>query len=391
MKTLIELYDVRPLENILATEVFRPERTVFLVPSEIAENQGMQDRVRAYLKGRGIETDLSVVSVDVNSVESVHKALSEVSEKWRDCALSITGGSDTSLFAAGLFAAGANIPVFTWSRTKQRFFNVQNAPFANVDTRFVRFSAADFLRMAGGNARQGRVDNRVLSRYLWLIEPFSQVFLERQRTWVHTTNWMQVAAPSEKGKTPSLHVSAPRVLKVTRERVTPDPETLSALAAIGMITDLSIGEEEISFSFADAQIRTWLRDTGSVLELLVYKACLDSGLFSEVQVSVIADWAPQKEIDGVSNEIDVVACRGIMPLFISCKTGDIKTEALNELAILRDRFGGGMAQALIVTAEPVVNAQRNRAADLSIAVCDREDLKEGALLQRIAEVIKLSF
>ena len=33
MKTLIELYDERPIENILATEVFRPERTVFLCPA----------------------------------------------------------------------------------------------------------------------------------------------------------------------------------------------------------------------------------------------------------------------------------------------------------------------------------------------------------------------
>ena len=30
MKTLIELYDERPIENVLGTEVFRPERTVFL-------------------------------------------------------------------------------------------------------------------------------------------------------------------------------------------------------------------------------------------------------------------------------------------------------------------------------------------------------------------------
>ena len=30
MKTLIELYDERPLENVLSTEVFSPERTVFI-------------------------------------------------------------------------------------------------------------------------------------------------------------------------------------------------------------------------------------------------------------------------------------------------------------------------------------------------------------------------
>ena len=50
MKTLIELYDERPLENILATEVFRPERTVFLAPPEIAENAGIADALKAFVK-----------------------------------------------------------------------------------------------------------------------------------------------------------------------------------------------------------------------------------------------------------------------------------------------------------------------------------------------------
>ena len=36
MKTLIELYDERPLENVLSTEVFRPQRTVFICPPEVA-------------------------------------------------------------------------------------------------------------------------------------------------------------------------------------------------------------------------------------------------------------------------------------------------------------------------------------------------------------------
>ena len=30
METLIELYDKRPLENILGVEMFRPERVVFI-------------------------------------------------------------------------------------------------------------------------------------------------------------------------------------------------------------------------------------------------------------------------------------------------------------------------------------------------------------------------
>lgn len=50
----------------------------------------------------------------------------------------------------------------------------------------------------------------------------------------------------------------------------------------------------------------------------------------------------------------------MIPLFLSCKACDIKTEALNELAILRDRFGGKGAKAAIVTTEVCNAAARHR-------------------------------
>ena len=46
----------------------------------------------------------------------------------------------------------------------------------------------------------------------------------------------------------------------------------------------------------------------------------------------------------------------------------MRTEALNELAILRDRFGSGIARAAIVTAEPTRAVTRHRAEELGIDV-----------------------
>ena len=90
----------------------------------------------------------------------------------------------------------------------------------------------------------------------------------------------------------------------------------------------------------------------------------------------------------VTNEVDVMAARGVIPLFISCKACDIKTEALNELAILRDRFGGKGAKAAIVTTEPCNAAARHRAAQLGIAVIDLEELQSGQMAQRIKVIMK---
>ncbi len=58
-----------------------------------------------------------------------------------------------------------------------------------------------------------------------------------------------------------------------------------------------------------------------MLELYVYKACVDTGAFDDVSASVVVDWEGDNLQGDVSNELDVVATRGVTPLFISCKTG----------------------------------------------------------------------
>ena len=158
---------------------------------------------------------------------------------------------------------------------------------------------------------------------------------------------------------------------------------LHELERIGFIRNLRITAEHVSFRFRDPQIRAWLRDVGRGLETYVYKACLDAGIFDDVRLSVIVDWEGENKSNSVSNELDVMCCRGVVPLFISCKTCDVKTEALNELAVLRDRFGGEMARAAIITAERGNARMRNRAAELNIQVVELNDLAADKLQQRL--------
>ena len=100
------------------------------------------------------------------------------------------------------------------------------------------------------------------------------------------------------------------------------------------------------------------------------------------------DWEGTAGRNAVSNELDVVCTKGVEPVFISCKTCDVKTEALNELAILRDRFGGQMARAVIVTAERGTAAMRNRASELNIEVIDLNDLTQDRIAQRLRRILQ---
>lgn len=244
--------------------------------------------------------------------------------------------------------------------------------------------------MAGGTLLPGRVDNAILDKYMQDYDPFFACFLRYRREWGDIVSYIQRISPAEPGKTPPLAVTGKYTVKGEHgSKNHANEEALRDLAELGFLRDLEIVRgESVSFRFRDANIRAWLRDVGSVLELYSYKACIDAGIFNDVISSAVVRWDDTVGHGSVSNEIDVMAARGVVPLFLSCKTSDIKTEALNELAILRDRFGGKGAKAAIVSTEPCNAAARHRAAQLGIAVIDLEEVRDGKMSQRLKVIMK---
>ncbi len=379
MKTLIELYDERPVENVLAPEVFRPERTVFLCPAEVAQNKKIHRIIRDFFKHRGIESEAIFVESSPYNAAKIKKQLMRAAAEYPDCVLDITGGTDAALFAGGLFCAETNTPVFTYSRKRNRFYNIHNAPFAEERECRVKYSVEDCFRMAGGALRMGRADNAVIEKYMDRIDAFFALYLRHRGEWSRIVTFIQRVSRTEEDAPVQLRVDAPYIAKGDfGSRISAPEQALREMEELGFIEELEteIGRR-VSFRFRDAQTRAWLRDQGSVLELYIYKACLDTGLFQDVRTSAVVDWESGVVRDSVTNEIDVMAMRGIVPAFISCKTCHISTEALNELAILRDRFGGKLARAAIVTTQRCRNVTRHRAAELGIDVIDLDDLLEG--------------
>ncbi len=390
METLIELYDERPLENVLGVEMFRPQRVVYICPEELAGANGIRKRLHAYFEYRGLDPELIFVTADTYHTEAVLQTMRNTLARYPNASIDITGGTDAVLFAAGLLSAETDVPVFTYSRRMNRFYDIRNAAFAHRLHCDVRYTVEDLVKMAGGSLRRGRVDNAVLKKYRELYLPFFHVYLANRRKWNRIVTYIQRISAWEPGAVPPLDVEGAYTVKGERGGLIDAPEeALYALSALGMVEDLTIEPGvSVSFRFRDAQIRTWLRDVGSVLELYVYQTCAQCGLFNDVILSAMVDWEPTLRANAVTNELDVMATRAVSPVFISCKTPLLHTEALNELAILRDRFGGQMAKAAIVTGERAGAPVRNRASELNIAVVDLDDLANGRLESRIRSLVK---
>ena len=380
MKTLIELYDERPVENVLSTEVFRPERTVFLYPPEMIDEEEARRRICLYAERRGLTTKWEFVPISRYDTASIQATLKQVVLRYPDCVLDITGGTDAALFAAGMLCGEVGMPAFTFSRKTMRFYNIHHAPFVGELPKDLRYGVEDYFQMAGGKMRQGRMDNTTLSAYAHQIPQFFELYMRYKREWQQMIAYFQRVSYHDKALPLKLTVEAPLKVKGEHGEITANLPLLRELEQIGLIRQLHIVEgEPLSFTFLNGEVRAWLRDVGSVLELFVYQNCVDLGIFDEVRASVVVDWEDSGAENTVTNEIDVMATKSILPLFISAKTGHVSTDALNELAILRDRFGGKLAKAAIVTAQHCRAITRHRADELDILVIDLDDLKEGRL------------
>ena len=195
MDTLIELYDERAIENILAPDMFRPQRIIYLCPTEIAQDRNRQEKLRDFFRRRGLDPEVIFMEVSRHKADRILRQLLTIGKKYPNCALDVTGGSDAALFAAGMFAAQTGTPAFTYSRKKNRFYDISGAAFADNLDCTLSYSVEEFFMMAGGTMLSGRVDNAILSEYLKDFEPFFACFLRFRRHWPELISYIQKISP----------------------------------------------------------------------------------------------------------------------------------------------------------------------------------------------------
>ena len=382
MRTLIELYDTSPIRNVLATVMFRPQEMILICPPEVAEDPNQKRSLRDFFAYLNCPVKLTLIPVTLLDAGKTERVLREVLESHQDCAIDISGGTDAALFAAGV--ASGDTPVFTYSVRKDTFFEIKNAPFARSLPNTVHLDVRSCLMMAGGTLLPGREDNAGLAEMSDRIDRLFRVYSTFRPQWNRQISYIQKISSAEPGV---LEAGGQLREKAGNKNVDADGEFFGALEEAGLILNLQYTDESVSSRFPDERVRFWLRDVGAVLELQVFRACRAAGCFDDVVLSAVVNWQSGKiNRDSVTNEIDVMAVQGIQPVFISCKTSEVHTDALNELAILRDRFGGKFARAILVTSgvtgktrEPV----RRRADKLGIELVEWEDMSLESLINRL--------
>lgn len=145
------------------------------------------------------------------------------------------------------------------------------------------------------------------------------------------------------------------------------------LASAGLLLGIIHADGRYDFSFKNEKIKDMLWESGSVLELYAFRQ--ESEVSDDCRVGVFLDWdgviQPRTDED-VLNEIDIMALRGNIPVFISCKSGKMDTKtalfSLYELQAVSEKFGGKYAKKILTTVQPIPNSNLLRAKEMGIEV-----------------------
>ena len=372
METLIELYDSEPIYNVFAQDTLNCRRVVFI---GTAAHFKTADKLRKYFAKRGAP-ELIFKTVSDMDCEEIYNAIQNIITAYPDCMLDLTGGSGEAVFAAGRLSAHSGIPFIKSDIENMCVRGVYNTK--NFEARSDGYKINDIIELAGGHVRGfGHFDlSSAYGKVYDYIDIMWKILLDYHDSWYKQVRYFQNVLRGKDGA----------AFEASRESggFQCIDDIMTRLHNDGILNTLKLSGSKVSFSFSNTDIKRLICDVGVWLELYVYKTVRECGAFTDAGISVVVDWDGIREEYDVLNEIDVMACRGAKSVFISCKTGPVSVEAVNEINILCSHFGGRYAKAVIVTATSMSRdnlCTYKRAAELDIQIIELEDLLAGDLEQ----------
>lgn len=359
--TTVEFFDRTPVENIISTLTVVPDKIIF-----IGDRKLLQENRQAYygfLAHRGLQTQLEFRNIKRNDLQDIIQVLSRIVETEEDCVFDLTGGEDLVLVAMGV----------VWERYRHKKvriqrFNIRNGVVTDCDDDGKvlyegqpALSVEEQILLHGGRVRfEQNGDGRT---YPWDMTPDFiadiRLMWEQCRKnpglWNGQINILSVLDDVASHPDPLLvEVELDSLSRYLAGRGMEEKDLSDLLEYFsdnGLITGYIRSNQILTFSYKNHQVRKALTNAGLTLELAVLgaamTACHRDGqpYYSGAMNGVSIDWDGQfhRREDtqkDTENEMDVILMKGLVPVFISCKNGQVEEDELYKLDTVANRFGG---------------------------------------------------
>ena len=396
----IEFFDTASIVNICACLTDIPEKVV-LIGGDIKPMERYKAYYQRVFRDRGYEIEFEPRKVNRNSIDDIVRVLSEVVTSHSDIAVDLTGGDDLMLVAMGIVKERFKDKNIQLHRFNPRTNSISDCDGdgCTIKNKPLHLTVQEHIRIYGGDVVFG--DNPRNSTQTWDMN--GEFISDIEKMWsickkdVHRWNvQMQYHAIADNLRSANdnplkIKAKGSAITKALREKkysfdYSPCWEILRELCSAGLITYLN-DSENLSVTFKNEQVKRCLISSGRLLEMKVYSTMKglknnDGSPLYDVMTGVFIDWDGRTAEDSYDtlNEIDVLATKGVVPVFISCKNGHLSRDFKDELYKFKsvaDRFGGQYAKKILITTalddsqnKDSVAHFRKRAEDMGIRIID---------------------
>jgi len=374
MSVLIELYDNETICNSIAVLSLHFDHVVFLCDNH--DKGGKVMALADYVRNRTPGIDVAIQYSDTLDYENLCGMLDQFDG--RDPYFEMTGGQGALLIAVTRYCLQHDAHCFFINLPEKKFVNVNRSQELADKFTFPHYSIQEAIMTAGAifdgnNHAPIDVHDQVATADIHNLFEIAKSDFDG---WVSLTSCL-ASAIAQRYRSQPAGLSLEIEQQVLRRMDDQQAGLLRRVTATGAVSSRQDGDRTI-LAFRNGLVMSLFRISGNILEYATFLALYESGIFTDVKMSVVIDY-DFKDTSAQRSccEIDVIAIQSVIPAFISCKIGSVHESDLYEIKLNTMKIAGTYAAAVLVTAydmrrdNPVLY---HKADELGITVIDRQDL-----------------
>lgn len=351
---LISQVDEHNESNILATKEFNPE-IVYLIKDK--SYQDKENTLKIYYEKNFKNVKLEFLDMEEGNKSALEEIIDNVKEK--NIIVNLTGGKRINSLILLDICLKNKIKTLYIDIKKQIIYEFKDHIVIYEKT-FEDLEIDDIVKASGGKIVE---DSSELCNKKDLIY-FAEQISNNLELWHKYKQQLYESSIFEHDK------NEPQRIYIHTETLENKEINLldKILSKFKEMNEISYRKEndKITVNFNNNYLKAFIFKSGTWLEIETNKLINNIEEIDEAKNGVMFLWDDENQF--VRNELDVVAVKDSVPIFISCKDSDKYNEmALNELNVYATKFGGENAyKILVATKEPIKSPVKIRAKEMGI-------------------------
>ena len=351
---LISQVDEHNESNILATKEFNPE-IVYLIKDK--SYQDKENTLKIYYEKNFKNVKLEFLDMEEGNKSALEEIIDNVKEK--NIIVNLTGGKRINSLILLDICLKNKIKTLYIDIKKQIMYEFKDN-IVMYEKTFEDLEIDDIVKASGGKIVE---DSSELCNKEDLIY-FAEQISNNLELWHKYKQQLYESSIFEHDK------NEPQRIYIHTETLENKEINLldKILSKFKEMNEISYRKEndKITVNFNNNYLKAFIFKSGTWLEIETNKLINNIEEIDEAKNGVMFLWDDENQF--VRNELDVVAVKDSVPIFISCKDSDKYNEmALNELNVYATKFGGENAyKILVATKEPIKSPVKIRAKEMGI-------------------------